>query len=66
MDVLRHRFPYNNTESGRVERASFYGPDREGGAPVKDGTRMVGDWLAYWRPSTFAATARRSRRANVF
>ena len=64
------RLSFTDTETGRVERASFYGPtakavrdkmkaarDRlDAGAPVKDATRSVGDWLTHWRATSLAAS----------
>jgi len=31
----------------------------EAGAPVRDATRTVGDWLAQWRTTTLAASGRK-------
>ncbi|WP_145013228.1 tyrosine-type recombinase/integrase [Mycobacterium marseillense] len=66
------RITYTDTETGRVERVSLYGPTAkavrakmkaarerlEAGAPVKDASRSVGDWLAQWRETTLAASDR--------
>jgi integrase len=67
------RLSFTDTETGRVERVSFYGPtakavrdkmkaarDRlEAGAPVRDATRSVGDWLTHWRATSLAASDRK-------
>ena len=71
------RFSYLDPDTGVRRRVSFYGPSAkavrdklktarerlDAGAPVKDATRTVGDWLAHWRATTLAASATaRSRR----
>jgi integrase len=67
------RLTFTDTGTGRVERVSFYGPtakavrdkmkaasDRlEAGAPVRDATRSVGDWLTHWRATSLAASDRK-------
>ena len=61
-------------------RVSFYGPtakavrdkmkaarDRlEAGAPVKDATRSVGDWLTHWRATTLAASDRKESTRALY
>jgi hypothetical protein len=65
------RFSYIDPDTGKRRRASFYGPTAravrdkmkaarqrlDAGAPVKDATRSIGDWLAlgaqpHWWPRT--------------
>ena len=67
------RFSYLDPATGARRRISFYGPTAkavrdklktarerlDAGAPVKDATRTVGDWLAHWRATTLAATDRK-------
>jgi hypothetical protein len=71
------RLTYTDTDTGRIERASFYAPtakaapakmkaarDRlDAGAPVKDATQSVADWLAHWRATTLASDRKESTRA---
>src|SRR5258705_12697714 len=66
------RLSFTDTETGRVERVSFYAPtDKavrakmtaarqriEAGAPVKDATRTVGDWLSHWRGTNLQGSDR--------
>jgi hypothetical protein len=67
------RFSYLDPDTGLRRRVSFYGPTAkavrdklktarerlDAGAPVKDATRTVGDWLAHWRATTLAASDRK-------
>jgi integrase len=67
------RLAYVDPETGQRRRASFYAPtakaarkklkdarDRlDEGAPVKDATRSVADWLAHWRATTLAISDRK-------
>jgi integrase len=67
------RFSYLDPDTGVRRRVSFYGPSTkavrdklktarerlDAGAPVKDATRTVGDWLAHWRATTLAASDRK-------
>src|SRR6476620_3254540 len=67
------RLAYVDPETGQRRRASFYAPtakaarkkmkdarDRlDAGAPVKDATRSVADWLAHWRATSLAASDRK-------
>ena len=67
------RFSYLDPDTGVRRRVSFYGPSAkavrdklktarerlDAGAPVKDATRTVGDWLAHWRATTLAASDRK-------
>lgn len=66
------RLTYTDTETGHVKRISLYGATAkaartemkkarerlDAGAPVKDASRSVGDWLAQWRETTLAASDR--------
>ena len=66
------RLSYIDPRTGERSRTSFYAPtarearkkmkdacDRlDEGAPVKDATRTVGDWLAHWRATTLAVSDR--------
>jgi integrase len=38
----------------------------EAGAPVKDATRTVGDWLAHWRATTLAASDRKESTRSLY
>ena len=74
------RLTYTDTDTGRIERASFYAPTGEGarakmkaardrldaGAPVKDATRSVADRLAHWRATTLAASDRKESTRAVY
>ena len=67
------RFSYLDPDTGVRRRVSFYGPSAkavraklktarerlDAGAPVKDATRTVGDWLAHWRATTLAVSDRK-------
>ena len=67
------RFSYLDPDTGARRRISFYGPSAkavrdklkaarerlDAGAPVKDATRSVGDWLAHWRATTLAVSDRK-------
>lgn len=74
------RITYTDTETGRVERVSLYGTTAkavrakmkaarerlETGAPVKDASRSVGDWLAQWRETTLAASDRKESTRALY
>jgi integrase len=74
------RLTYIDPETGRVERASFYGPtakavrkkmkdaqDRlDDGAPVKDASSTVGDWLVHWRATSLAASDRKETTRALY
>jgi integrase len=74
------RLTYVDSETGRVERASFYGPtDKavrkkmkdankrlEDGAPVRDASSTVGDWLAHWRATSLAASDRKESTRALY
>jgi integrase len=67
------KLTYIDPESGQRRRASFYAPTAKAarkkmndardriaeGAPVRDATRSVGDWLEHWRATTLAASSRK-------
>jgi integrase len=67
------RFSYLDPGTGQRRRVSFYGPTAkavrdkmnaargrlETGAPVKDATLSVGNWLAHWRVTSLAASDRK-------
>lgn len=67
-------------ESGQRKRHTVYGRTRqevrdklkqaserlEAGGPVKDATRAVGDWLAYWRATTLAASDRKESTRDLY
>jgi integrase len=67
------KLTYIDPESGQRRRASFYAPTAKAarkkmndardriaeGAPVRDATRSVADWLAHWRATTLAASSRK-------
>ena len=74
------RLTYIDAETGQRRRASFYGPtakaarakmdearDRlDAGAPVKDATRSVGDWLRHWRATALAASDRKESTRALY
>jgi hypothetical protein len=74
------RFSYMDPDTGQRRRASFYGPtakaarkgmkdarDRlDAGAPVKDASRTVGDWLAHWRATSLAASGRKESTRALY
>lgn len=74
------RLTYTDTETGRVERVSLYGPTAkavrtkmkvarerlEAGAPVKDASRSLADWLAQWRATTLAASDRKESTRALY
>lgn len=74
------RITYTDNETGQVKRVSLYGAtakaaraemkkarDRlDDGAPVKDASRSVGDWLAQWRATTLAASDRKESTRTLY
>jgi integrase len=74
------RLSVTDTETGRTERVSFYAPTAkaarakmtaarsrlEAGAPVKDATRTVADWLSHWRATTLAASDRKESTRALY
>jgi integrase len=74
------RLSFTDTETGRVERVSFYASTAKGvrakmnaargrleaGAPVKDATRSVADWLTHWRATTLAASDRKESTRALY
>jgi integrase len=74
------RLTYVDPDTGRVERASLYGPTDKAvrkkmklaqervdeGAPVKDASSTVGDWLAHWRATSLAASDRKESTRALY
>jgi integrase len=74
------RLAYVDPDSGQRRRASFYAPtakaarkkmkdahDRlDDGAPVKDATRSVADWLAHWRATSLAVSDRKESTRALY
>lgn len=74
------RLSFTDTETGRVERVSFYASTAKGvrakmnaargrleaGAPVKDATRTVADWLTHWRATTLAVSDRKESTRALY
>ena len=74
------RLSYLDPATGQRKRQSFYGPTAaaaraklkearerlDAGAPVKDATRTVGDWLAHWRAITLAASDRKQSTKALY
>ena len=74
------RLTYIDPDTRRAERASFYAPtakavrkkmkdaqDRlDAGAPVKDASSTVGDWLAHWRATSLAASDRKESTRALY
>lgn len=68
------------TENGATQRVRVYGRTRgevrdkldkardriAAGAPVKDSSRTVGDWLAHWRATTLAASDRKESTRELY
>ncbi|WP_240431372.1 site-specific integrase [Mycobacterium kyogaense] len=71
---------YTDHETGRVKRVSFYGATAraaraemkkgrerlDAGAPVKDASSTVADWLAHWRATTLAASDRKETTRALY
>ena len=67
-------------DTGQRRRVSFYGHTAkalrdkmnaarerlDAGAPVKDATRSVGDWLAHWRVTSLAASDRKESMRALY
>jgi hypothetical protein len=67
-------------EDGKTKRHSVYGRTRQdvrdklrqarerldAGAPVKDATRTVADWLAQWRVTTLAISDRKESTREMY
>lgn len=67
-------------DDGRTKRHTVYGRTRQdvrdrlkearerldAGAPVRDATRTVGDWLAQWRATTLAASDRKESTRELY
>jgi integrase len=74
------RMTYVDAATGRRTRVSFYAAtqaaarqkmkDARGrldrGAPVRDGTRSVGDWLKHWRETTLAVSDRKPATRSLY
>lgn len=74
------RLTYVDDETGETKRVSFYGAtaravraemkkarDRlDAGAPVKDASTTVGDWLAHWRATTLAVSDRKESTRALY
>ncbi|MEZ0352390.1 tyrosine-type recombinase/integrase [Mycobacterium sp. pR1184] len=74
------RLTYTDTGTGQVKRVSLYGATAkaaraemkkarerlDAGAPVKDASRSVGDWLAHWRQTTLAASDRAASTRTLY
>lgn len=74
------RMSYTDPDTGARRRASFYARTAkaaraemkkarerlDAGAPVKDATRSVGDWLAHWRATTLAASDRKESTRTLY
>jgi integrase len=74
------RLTYTDTETGQVKRLSFYGATAkaaraemkkarerlDAGAPVKDASSTVGDWLAHWRATTLAVSDRKESTHTLY
>ncbi len=71
---------YTDPITGKPRRVSVYGPSKaavreklkqtrarlEAGAPPKDATCTVGDWLARWRTTTLAASDRKESTRELY
>ncbi|VEG55662.1 phage integrase family protein [Mycolicibacterium aurum] len=74
------RMTYPDPDTGRQRRASFYAPTKravmakmkaarervDAGAPVKDASTTVADWLAHWRATTLAASDRKETTRSLY
>lgn len=74
------RLSYADPDTGRRKRASVYAASRkaamdklyevrdriEAGAPPRDATRTVGDWLRHWRQTTLAASGRKATTKELY
>lgn len=74
------RMSYADPDTGRRRRVSFYGKtsravraemkkarDRvDAGAPVKDATTTVADWLSHWRATTLAVSDRKESTRALY
>jgi integrase len=78
--VVRYEGAITYDEDGKTKRHTVYGRTRQDvrdklkkarerldeGAPVKDATRTVGDWLAHWRATTLAASDRKESTQALY
>jgi len=74
------RMTYTDPDTGRRRRVSFYAKTAKAaraemkkardrvdvGAPVKDATTSVGDWLTHWRATTLAASDRKESTRALY
>ena len=74
------RLSYLDPYTGERKRVSVYGPTRkaaldklgevrdriEAGAPPKDATRTVGEWLAHWRQTSLAVSDRKPATRELY
>ncbi|MDT5413037.1 MAG: hypothetical protein QOG14_5257 [Mycobacterium sp.] len=74
------KLTYVDPGTGQSRRASFYAPTAKAarakmtaareriteGAPVRDATRSVGDWLAHWRATSLAASDRKESTQALY
>lgn len=74
------RMTYVDPDTGQTRRASFYGPTAKvvrekmraarertaAGAPVRDATRTVAEWLAHWRATTLAVSDRKESTRELY
>ncbi len=71
---------WTDPDTGKLRRQSFYAPSAktardklkaarerlDEGAPVKDASRTVGEWLAHWRDTTLEASDRRPTTKQLY
>lgn len=74
------RLTWVDPDSGARKRLTFYGPTAkvaaqkmkearqrlESGAPPRDSSRTVADWLAHWRTTTLAASDRKQTTRTLY
>lgn len=74
------RLSFIDPDTGRTRRVSFYAPTAKAarkkmtdardrltaGAPVRDASRTVGDWLRQWRATTLAASDRKPTTRELY
>jgi len=74
------RMTHVDPDSGQTRRVSFYGPTAKAvrkkmndardrikcGAPVRDATRTVADWLAQWQSTTLAVSDRKESTRELY
>jgi hypothetical protein len=57
---------YGRTRADVREKLKAARDRLDAGAPVKDATRTVGDWLAHWRATTLAASDRKESTRALY